>query len=321
MKIGASIRSRRIRRTKMKRVKLIYNPVSGDRSFRNQLDRVVEIFQGSGYYVEIFRTSKDKKITLEDFLSQGIDTDTFIAISGGDGTVSQVINIMMARNIQVPLGIFPMGTSNDLGEFLGMPKNILQCCNTMIENHQFKIDIGQINDKYFVNVVTGGLVANVPQSTDIRLKNTLGKLAYYLKGLEEIPSFRPISISLESEEYTYKGEILLFLILNGQSAGGFKKIAPKAKINDGKFDVILFKNVSFSVLAKLFLKLLRGEHINDPNVIFFQTNKLFIEPFDYGKELIKTDIDGEAGPKLPIFIQSKPQALNIILPKKRKKLR
>lgn len=311
------IRSRRIRGTKMKRVKLIYNPVSGDRSFRNQLDQVVEIFQGSGYYVEIFRTNKDQKISLEYFLSQGMDAHTIIVVSGGDGTVSQVINIMMAQNIQVPLGIFPMGTSNDLGEFLGMPKNILQCCNIMIENHQFKIDIGQINHDYFANVVTGGLVANVPQATDIRLKNTLGKLAYYLKGLEEIPSFRPISISLESKEYTYRGEILLFLILNSQSAGGFKKIAPKAKISDGKFDVILFKNVSFSVLAKLFLKLLRGEHINDQNVIFFQTNQLFIKSLGDNKGPIKTDIDGETGPKLPIKIQNKPQALNIILPEKR----
>ncbi|SJZ42923.1 YegS/Rv2252/BmrU family lipid kinase [Garciella nitratireducens] len=303
----------------MKRVKLIYNPIAGDRSFRSQLDKVVEKFQSNGYYVEIFRTIKDKKVILEDFLGEFVDSNTIIAVSGGDGTVNQVVNIMMKKNIEAPLGIFPMGTSNDLGEFLGMPKNISRCCDIIMENSQLKIDVGQINDRYFVNVATGGLVANVPQSTNVRLKNTLGKLAYYLKGLEEIPSFRPISILLESKEYTYKGKILLFLILNSQSAGGFKKIAPKAKINDGKFDVIVFKNTSWSVLAKLFLKLLRGEHINDSNVVFFQTDKLLIQPLYEDKEVINIDIDGEIGPDLPLNIQIRPQSLNMILPKKRKK--
>ncbi|WP_213818362.1 YegS/Rv2252/BmrU family lipid kinase [Garciella nitratireducens] len=303
----------------MKRVKLIYNPIAGDRSFRSQLDKVVEKFQSNGYYVEIFRTIKDKKVILEDFLGEFVDSNTIIAVSGGDGTVNQVVNIMMKKNMEAPLGIFPMGTSNDLGEFLGMPKNISRCCDIIMENSQLKIDVGQINDRYFVNVATGGLVANVPQSTNVRLKNTLGKLAYYLKGLEEIPSFRPISILLESKEYTYKGKILLFLILNSQSAGGFKKIAPKAKINDGKFDVIVFKNTSWSVLAKLFLKLLRGEHINDSNVVFFQTDKLLIQPLYEDKEVINIDIDGEIGPDLPLNIQIRPQSLNMILPKKRKK--
>ncbi|RBP41594.1 YegS/Rv2252/BmrU family lipid kinase [Garciella nitratireducens] len=303
----------------MKRVKLIYNPIAGDRSFRSQLDKVVEKFQSNGYYVEIFRTIKDKKVILEDFLGEFVDSNTIIAVSGGDGTVNQVVNIMMKKNMEAPLGIFPMGTSNDLGEFLGMPKNISQCCDIIMENSQLKIDVGQINDRYFINVATGGLVANVPQSTNVRLKNTLGKLAYYLKGLEEIPSFHPISILLESKEYTYKGKILLFLILNSQSAGGFKKIAPKAKINDGKFDVIVFKNTSWSVLAKLFLKLLRGEHINDSNVVFFQTDKLLIQPLYEDKEVINIDIDGEIGPDLPLNIQIRPQSLNMILPKKRKK--
>lgn len=299
----------------MKKLKLIYNPVSGDGHFKNQLDFVIEIFQEKGYFIEIFRTNKYTSIN--DFLKDGVDHNTMIAVSGGDGTVNQAINSMMKNNIMAPLGIFPMGTSNDLANYLGMPRDLKRCCNILLENHQKKMDIGQMNDQYFINVVSGGLIANVPQSTDIRLKNTLGKLAYYLKGLGEIPSFQPISISLKSKEYSYEGEVLLFLVLNSQSAGSFRKIAPQASICDGKFDVLLFKHTSWSMLARLFVKLLRGDHIKDPNVVFFQTDELCITSFDSNAKAITTDMDGEIGPNLPVIIRNKYQVLNMIVSKEK----
>ena len=66
-------------------------------------------------------------------------------------------------------------------------------------------------------------------------------MAYYLKGLEEIPTFKPISISLNNPAYQYNGDLLFFLILNGQFAGGFREL--QSLLNDGLFDVILLKYV------------------------------------------------------------------------------
>lgn len=301
----------------MKRIKLIYNPVSGDGGFKNFLDIVIKKFQANGYLVEILRTQKNDLAC--GFFEQPDDgwENTSIVVAGGDGTVSKVVNKMIKHQVTAPLGIIPMGTANDIASYLGMPKNILKCCQIIVENNQIKIDVGMINNNYFTSVASGGLVASVPQATDVRLKNTLGKLAYYLKGLEEIPTFRPISISLESLEYNFEGNLLFFLVLNGQFAGGFKKLAPQASINDGKFDVLLFKDVSLPVLARLFVKLLRGEHINDPNVIFFQTKKLLIKPCCNNNTII-TDVDGEEGPALPLFIQNQHRAISAIIPKYRK---
>lgn len=303
----------------MKRIKLIYNPIAGDGGFKNDLDFVIKKFQEDGYLVEILRT--DIKGMECDFFIQSSSSweNTTIVVAGGDGTVSKVVNIMMKNNIQAPLGIIPIGTANDLGSYLGMSKNIEECCKIIVENKQIKMDVGKINENYFISVASGGLVASVPQATDVRLKNTLGKLAYYLKGLEEIPTFRPISISLDSPEYHFEGDLIFFLILNGQYAGGFKKIAPNASIKDGKFDVILFKNINLPVLARLFVKLLRGEHINDPNVIFFQTDELSIKPFNNkNPNPILTDVDGEAGPILPLYIQNKHSTISMIVSEDRK---
>ena len=301
----------------MKKIKLVYNPISGDGVFKNELDFVIKKFQENGYLVEVLRT--DKNDLEYDFFKQPISCweNTTMVVAGGDGTVSEVVNIMINNQIPAPLGIIPMGTANDVASYLGMPRNIEKCCEIIIENNQIKVDVGKINDSHFISVASGGLVATVPQATDIRLKNTLGKLAYYIKGLEEIPTFRPISILLDSPDYHFEGDLLFFLVLNGQFAGGFKKIAPQASINDGKFDVLLFKDVGLPTLARLFVKLLRGEHINDSNIIFFQTKELSIKTCCNSNPIL-TDIDGEAGPTLPLFIQNKHKAISVIISNDRK---
>ena len=66
------------------------------------------------------------------------------------------------------------------------------------------MDLGKINDKYFVNVASTGLFTDVSQKTDVNLKNTIGKLAYYLKGLEELPNFRPLKVNIKSDEMNFR---------------------------------------------------------------------------------------------------------------------
>lgn len=298
---------------------MIYNPVSGDGTFKNELDTAIHIFQQGGYLVEIFRLGKNTDVQM--FFDESInDGKTIVVAAGGDGTVNGVINMMMRNKIKAPLGIIPAGTANDFGTFLGMPKKVDECCKIIVENHFMDIDVGQVNDEYFINAASGGLLATIPRSTDVRLKNTLGKLGYYIKGLEEIPTFKPVPLSLSSPDYNFEGDLLFFLILNSQFAGGFRNIAPQAQIDDGKFDVILFKDCSLPLLAKLFLKVLKGDHIYDPNVIFFHTSELTINSLQHNQEEIPSDIDGEIGPILPLKIYNKRQALKIIIPKEKSKI-
>lgn len=300
----------------MKKMILVYNPVSGDSAFKQELDLVIDIFQEKEYVVELYRTSKDRDI--QKYFKNPMNDKDIIVVAGGDGTVNSVVNAMMKEKINVPLGIIPAGTANDLATYLGMPKGIKECCKIILENNIIKMDVGKVNEGYFISVVSGGLLASVSQSTDVKIKNTLGKLAYYLKGLEEIPSFKTIDIVLESPDYKHSGKLLFFLVLNSKFAGGFRKIAPKAEINDGNFDVILFKNSTLPTLAKLFLQVLKGEHIYDPNVVFFQTNELKIQPLADGENIIASDVDGEIGPAFPLEIYNVKEALNIIVPKDKK---
>ncbi|GKX67752.1 YegS/Rv2252/BmrU family lipid kinase [Inconstantimicrobium mannanitabidum] len=288
----------------MKKVKFIYNPYSGENEILDNLDKVIEIHQSYGYTVVPYRISKNcpVKEALED-VDNSFD---YILIAGGDGTVDSVVNAIKARNIDIPIGILPVGTANDFAKFIGIPQNIGEACVQILENPESLVDIGKINDKYFINVASTGLFTDISQKTDDELKNTIGKLAYYIKGLGQLPNFRKLKVKLTSKEEIFDGKMYLMLVFNGQTAGNLK-LATKADVCDGKLDVIVFKALAVYELLPLFIKTLKGEHLDDPNVLYFKTDDLLIE----SSEDIAVDIDGEKGPAFPLTIQCIKDGLKI----------
>ena len=171
-----------------------------------------------------------------------------------------------------------------------------------------KIDIGTINDKYFLNVASTGLFTDISQKIDSNLKNAIGKLAYYVKGIEQIPNFRKLKIKVKSEEVSFDGDMYLMLVFNGQTAGNLK-LAYKARVDDGLLDVIIIKAGIMKNMLNIFIKMLRSEHLEDvEGIIYFKTNRLEIECF----EDIVTDIDGERGPDFPLLIKCEKDGISIL---------
>jgi diacylglycerol kinase (ATP) len=280
----------------MKKVRLIYNPFSGENAILNELDNIMRMHQEKGYQVVPYRIEKDKDIY--DSLDILDDDYKYILIAGGDGTVDSVVNVMMERKVDLPIAILPVGTANDFGKFINIPTKVQDAIERILSSEPKAIDIGKINDKYFINVASTGLFTDVSQKTDVNLKNTIGKLAYYLKGLESLPNFRKLKVKLTSKELEYDGEMYLILVFNGQTAGNFK-MASRASITDGYLDVIMIKAVQVLEILPLFFKILRGEHLDSDKVIYFKTKDILIE----SNEDITTDIDGEKGPDFPLHIQ------------------
>lgn len=281
----------------MKKVKFIYNPYSGENLILNKLDKVIKIHQNAGYTIVPYRINKDVDVinAFNDFKENDYQ---YVLIAGGDGTIDNVVNAMSRCGISIPIGILPVGTANDFGKFLGMPSDIGKACKQILSSEVTSVDLGSINDKYFINVASAGLFTDVSQKTDINLKNTIGKLAYYLKGLEELPNFRKINIRIKSDEMEYEGNMYFMLVFNGQTAGNLK-LATRADVTDGQLDVIVFKAIPIIELIPLFVRVLKGDHLDSDNVIYFKTNNLYVEC----DEKIVTDIDGEKGPDFPLNIK------------------
>lgn len=287
-------------------VKLIYNPYSGENLILSKLDEVVKIHQDAGYTIVPYRITAGEGIeSAFSDIKQG--NYKYILVAGGDGTVDSVVNVMAKLGISLPIGILPVGTANDFSKFLGMPSDVEEACKQIINSEVKSVDLGKINNKYFVNVASTGLFTDVSQKTDVNLKNTIGKLAYYLKGIEELPNFRRLKVKLSSKEVEYDGEMYLLLVFNGRTAGNFN-LATLADATDGMLDIIMFKAVQIYELIPLFIKVLRGEHLDSDKVLYFKTNHLKVECH----ESIVTDIDGEKGPDFPLDIQCIKGGLKIL---------
>jgi len=290
----------------MHKVKFIYNPFSGENTIVSDLDKVIMIHQKYEHIIVPHRMCHENPIS-----NAFLDIDKsyrYILIAGGDGTVDSVVNEMKKRNINLPIAILPSGTANDFANYLGMPQDVEEACNQILKSEVKKIDLGRINDKYFLNVASTGLFTDISQKMDMNLKNTIGKLAYYIKGLEQLPNFRKLKIKVKSREVSFDGDMYLMLVFNGQTAGNLK-FAYKAKVDDGLLDVIIIKAGTMKNILNVFIKMLRIEHLeNVDGVIYFKTNKLKIEC----SEDIVTDIDGERGPDFPLFIECEKGGISIL---------
>ena len=288
------------------KVKFIYNPYSCENLILSKLDKVISLHQEAGYTIVPYRITagEDVGVALNDIKDGNYK---YILIAGGDGTVDSVVNAMAKSGISLPIGILPVGTANDFSKFLGMPSDVEEACKQILSSEVKSVDLGSINDKYFVNVASTGLFTDVSQKTDVNLKNTIGKLAYYLKGLEELPNFRKLHVNILSKEVEFDGEMYLLLVFNGATAGNFN-LATRADACDGLLDIIMFKAVQIYELLPLFIKVLKGEHLDSNKVLYFKTDYLKVECH----EDIVTDIDGEKGPDFPLEIKCIKGGLKIL---------
>ncbi len=294
----------------MKKVKIIYNPSSGRQATERRLDRLCKLLLDDGYLIGKFITQKKNDAMLETMKTCNEDWD-IIVVSGGDGTVNEVAKGIANSNKKVPVAILSSGTVNDFANFMKIPKNINEFYDMIKREETIDVDLGKVNDEYFVNVAAGGLLSNVAYQVPIETKMVLGRMAYYIEGLREITqsTFEPIKVNIESEQYLKDEEIILFLVSNSSSIGGFKKLAPKADVLDGLLDVIIIKKSGVQDLANIFLNIFSGEHINHPNVVYFKSKSITVST----KEDIPIDIDGEYGGKLPATFEIVPKAFRIIV--------
>lgn len=294
----------------MKKIKVISNPSSGRQSIDKRLERLVKLLLDEGYTMNKFETRKKNDAMNETIKTCNEDWDLII-VSGGDGTVNEVAKGIVKSDRKVPVAILACGTVNDFANYMKIPKDINDFYNMIKRFETVDVDLGRLNDDYFVNVAAGGILSNVGYQVLPEAKLVLGRMAYYIEGLKEITlqGIKPINLKIESKEYNGTEEVLLFLISNSSSIGGFKKIAPTADVVDGLLDVVIIKKSDVGDLANIFFSIFSGEHVNHPNVIYFKSNNIKLNTIGD----INIDIDGEYGGKLPATFQVVPKAFKILV--------
>lgn len=292
----------------IKRARLIYNPTSGREEMKRRLSDILQRLERGGLETSCHATVGEGDATQAtiEAIDRGFD---IIIAAGGDGTLNEVINGMAEQKHRPKLGILPVGTTNDFARALKIPRHWDQACDIICRQHSRPVDVGKINDKYFINIAGGGSLTELTYEVPIKLKTMLGQLAYYMKGLEKLAWLRPIEMSVKSAEVSLEDDFMLFLVANSNSVAGFEKLAPNASLGDGLLDVLILKKCNLADVIRIATMATRGEHLNDPHLIYFQTKRIEITSPDY----TQLNLDGEFGGTLPCTISVLPSHLDVFV--------
>ncbi|MCP3762297.1 diacylglycerol kinase [Domibacillus sp. A3M-37] len=292
-----------------KRARIIYNPTSGRELFRKHLPEALEKLEKAGYETSAHATTGEGDATYAARIAAERKFDVVIA-AGGDGTLNEVVNGLAGQEHRPKFGVIPMGTTNDFARALHIPRDIQGAIDVITAGETIPVDVGRMNDRYFINIAGGGRLTELTYEVPSKLKTMLGQLAYYLKGIEMLPSIKPTDVRIEYDDHVFEGESLLFLIGLTNSVGGFEKLAPDSSVNDGLFTLIILKKTNLAEFIRIAGLALRGDHLNDPHVIYTKARRIHVQ----SSHPMLINLDGELGGEIPADFENLYRHIDVFAP-------
>lgn len=286
-----------------RRIFVIWNPFAGGKveklaeKLRNRLDqeRISHSFFDT-------RETKSAAKTIHNHLDESFSD---LIIIGGDGTINESIN-GLSRNI--PVGIVPAGTGDDFVKNIPIGKSSDERIQTAIHGQVVAIDLGQCNDRKFVNGVGIGFDGQIVEDMQVKRVPLLsGHAAYYYHVLRIIGSYREKKFRYTVDGKSLDKPLILLTIGNGTTFGGGFKLMPEAKINDGFLQVCEIGKIS---PLRRFLNINRlsgGTHGKLSEVSFHKATKVMVEANDQ----LYAHIDGERLGQPPFEISVLQGALSL----------
>jgi lipid kinase YegS len=183
-----------------------------------------------------------------------------IVAGGGDGTINEVFAAAYAAGLPdgLSLGVLPLGTANDFAHAAGVPiKDLTAALQLAAGAAPQRIDVGFLNGRPFINLVSGGFGSRITVETDPELKRRLGGLAYVLTGISRFAELSANRGSFRAEGFSWKGNFVAVAIGNGRQAGGGVPLCPDALLDDGLLDLMILPELDHAARLDAFSHLLR----------------------------------------------------------------
>ena len=256
---------------------IVINPVSGGGKGAVLGREVAGYFAKHDLdYTVITATSAQKlKSNLDSYLDlpEGRNCQGVIAV-GGDGLAHLVIQSVAPRRI--PFTVIPAGTGNDLVRALGWDlDSITSQLNYVTTEKPTPIDLGMVDSEWFGAILSTGFDSVVNERAN-KMTWPKGPMKYNIAIARELPSFQPISYTIELDTQLLQVEAMLIAVANGSSYGGGMQVCPDASMSDGLFDVMILHPVSKFEFVKVFPKVFKGEHVSHPQVRIYRSAKVSI---------------------------------------------
>lgn len=289
---------------------IIINPNSGRKRQQDLPDRICRALRFNGYNYDVLITqSADDAENIARTRAQNYD---LLVCSGGDGTLSNIVNGLYGLEKIPPISYIPAGTRNDFAQSLGLSADIRDFSENIAGGRKIKLDIGKMNDRCFVYVAAFGLLTKCSYATSPFLKKHLGKFAYAIEGAREIPFIKSTHLSVYSGgKKLTEGDYIFGAVSNSTSIGGTLRYKNSdVDFSDGLHEVILVKKPQNPAKIAYILNALRKK---DYSADVFELFHLPDVRFEGG---VQWTLDGEKFPlRESVEIKNIPSALDFVVPK------
>lgn len=231
-----------------------------------------------------------------------------VIVGGGDGTLNGVVDSLV--EMQLPLGILPLGTANDLARTLKIPLAIDQACRVIAHGQIKYIDLGCVNGKHFFNVASLGLSVEITGKLSQGAKRRWGILAYAMTALQVISQTRPFHAEIVVNEESIRVKTIQIAVGNGRFYGGGMAVAEDATIDDQRLDLYSLELKHWWQIFPLLWRLPQGQHGVLPWVRTMEGETMEI----YTRKSLSINTDGEITMATPATFRVIPRALGVLVP-------
>lgn len=285
---------------------LITNPSAGKGKAEAYLPKLKSFFLRNCSKLDIYKT-KQRGDAFKKAKKCAGKYDTIIAV-GGDGTVNEVVNGIAKSKSK--LGIIPIGTTNVFARQMDIPSNPIEACKVILKNRVRRVDLGKVNNQYFLLMAGVGFDASALNKVEPFFKKIIGIGAYSIAVLEELIRHNPPLLKITYEGRTTEG---YFVVIGNIKSYGLKffQVTPYAEMDDGFLDVCVFKDkLDLINFLKYISEITIKQHTTSPDVVYFKAKKIKID----SKEKALVQVDGDVICRTPVAISIVPKSISIICP-------
>jgi len=311
---------------------VIVNPASADGATRENWPKMAsDLRTHFGSFTVAFTDSSGHA---RELAAEAANQGTKLIIAcGGDGTISEVANGIIESKRETELAILPGGTGSDFRRTIGLPASIAAAARALRDGRTRKIDAGRvtfINDsgqrqtRFFINVASFGMSTSVLDRTStgeakkwipaFTPRKLTSKLSYAAATLQTTLSAVPVEVKVQLDEQPERRlRIAEFCVANARYYGGGMKIAPDAKLDDGRFDIITIGDASsFRILTNA-PRLYFGAHLRMNEVSHSLAKQVIARSVKKDQE-VRIELDGEVVGRLPATFEVMPRVLRVRYP-------
>lgn len=274
-----------------KKMLFLFNLKAGTAGIRTRAADIIDIFTRGGY--DVLAHPSQSASDMEEFVKERGEEFDIVVTCGGDGSLNDTINGLMALDNPPPLGYIPTGTMNDFASSHHLNNNLLVAASDIVHGSVVYTDVGRFNGRYFSYVAAFGAFTDVAYDTPQASKNLFGKTAYILEGIKRLATLTSYHLKVECDELETEGDYIYGMVSNALTVGGINlNRKGYVEIDDGCFELVLVKKGISDILnAQVMLSAVVQGVEKNKYIEYARTKKVVVT----ADEPLSWTLDGEFG--------------------------